>query len=163
SEHRARDLARRAAEADPTVKRLLLAGQLAEDRNQEREWVDRAAARARDESHPPAPRPPGPAGGRARDGLPAPAHLARAGANRRAAVPIFEKILAIDPDHMSATLGLVELHVEAGLKRTALAMMEKAVARQPQSVALLRIYAGQLRALGRDAEAADVEARYAGL
>src|SRR5262249_3704627 len=45
-EHRARDLARRAAEAEPTVKRLLLAGQLAEDRNQERVWIDKAAARA---------------------------------------------------------------------------------------------------------------------
>ncbi len=77
--------------------------------------------------------------------------------------PIFEKILALDPDHLSATLGLVELYVEAGLKRTALATLERAVARQPQSVALLRIYAGQLRALGRDTEAAEVEARYAGL
>ncbi len=147
-EHRARDLARRAAEADPTVKRLLLAGQLAEDRNQEREWVEKAAARADK---------------RDVEVLLAQAQLARAGTNWRDAVPIFEKILAIDPDHMSATLGLVELYVEAGLKRTALATLEKVVARQPQSVALLRIYAGQLRGLGRDTEAAEVEARYASL
>jgi hypothetical protein len=45
-EHRARDLAQRAAEAEPTVKRLLLASQLAEDRNQTRVWVDKAAALA---------------------------------------------------------------------------------------------------------------------
>ena len=148
SEHRARDLARRAAEAEPTVQRLLLAGRLSEDRNQERVWVERAAARADK---------------RDVEVLLAQAQLARASTNWRDAVPIFEKILAIDPDHLSAAMGLVELHVEAGLKRTALAISEKAVARQPQSVALLRIYAGQLRALGRDTEAAEVEARYAGL
>jgi hypothetical protein len=43
AEHKARDLARRAAEAEPTVARLLLAGRLAEDRNQQREWIDKAA------------------------------------------------------------------------------------------------------------------------
>jgi tetratricopeptide (TPR) repeat protein len=148
SEHVARDLSARAAEAEPTVKRLLLAGQLAEDRNQTREWVDKAAARA---------------GTRDLDVLLAQAQLARAGTNWRDAVPIFERILALDPDHVSATLGLVELYIEAGLKRTALATLERAVTRQPKSVALLRVYAGQLRALGRDAEAGDVEARYAGL
>ncbi len=150
-EHRARDLARRAAEAEPTVERLLLAGQLAEDRNQERAWIDKAAALA------------GAGAQRDVDVLLAQAQLARTGTNWRDAVPIFERILALDPDHMSATLGLVELYVEAGLKRTALATMERAVARQPQSVALLRIYAGQLSALGRDTEAGEVEARYAGL
>jgi tetratricopeptide (TPR) repeat protein/transglutaminase-like putative cysteine protease len=149
-EHRARDLARRAAEAEPTVKRLLLAGTLSEERNLERDWVGRAATLA---------------GPNHRDVeiLLAEAQLARSGTNWRDAVPIFEKIRAIDPDHVSATLGLVELYVEAGLKRTALATLEKATLRQPQSVALLRVYAGQLRALGRDTEAAEVEARYAAL
>jgi tetratricopeptide (TPR) repeat protein len=147
-EHRARDLARRAAEAEPTVQRLLLAGALSEDRNQQREWVDKAAARA---------------SSRDLDVLLVQAQLARTSTNWRDAVPIFEKILAIDPDHVSATLGLVELYIEAGMKRTALAHLERAVARQPQSVAFLRVYAGELRALGRDTEAAEVEARYAAL
>lgn len=147
-EHRARDLSRRAAEAEPTVKRILLAGSLAEDRNQRREWVEKAAAVAA----------PGDL-----DVLLAQAQLARTSTNWRDAVPIFEKILAVDPDHLSATLGLVELYVEAGLKRTALATLARAVERQPKSVALLRIYAGQLRAVGRDMEAAEVEARYSGL
>jgi hypothetical protein len=40
--HRARDLARRAAEREPTVERLLLAGRLAEDRNQAGEWIEKA-------------------------------------------------------------------------------------------------------------------------
>ena len=86
------------------------------------------------------------------------AQLARTGTNWRDAVPIYEKILAIDPDNVGATLGRVELYDEAGLKRTALATLERAVARQPHSVALLRVYAGQLRALGRDTEAAEIEA-----
>jgi cellulose synthase operon protein C len=144
TEHRARDLARRAAEAEPTVKRLLLAGQLAEDRNQRREWVDKAAAIA---------------GSKDVDVLLSQAHLARTGANWRDAVPIFEKILAIDPDHVGATMGLVELYIEAGLKRTALATLERATLRQPKSVSLLRVYAAELRAVGRDTEAAEVEAR----
>ncbi len=149
-EHKARDLSRRAAEAEPTVKRLLLAGQLAEDRNQQREWIERAAALA---------------GAEHKDIhlLLAQAHHTRTGTNWRDAVPIFEKILTLDPDNVSATLGLVELYIEAGLKRTALATLEKAVARQPRSVALLRTYAAQLRAVGRDTDAAEVEGRYAAL
>jgi cellulose synthase operon protein C len=149
-EHKARDLARRAAEAEPTVRRLLLAGELAEDRNQEREWVDRAAALA------------GP-GNDDLDILLMQAQLAQTSPNWRDAVPLFERILAIDPDNVGGTLGLVDLYVEAGLKRTAIATLEKATLRQPSSVALLRTYAAQLHAVGRDTEAGEVEARYAAL
>jgi tetratricopeptide (TPR) repeat protein len=149
-EHKSRDLARRAAEAEPTVKRLLFAGQLAEDRNQQREWVDRAAALA-GKNH------------RDVDVLLAEAHLAQEGTNWRDAVPIYDKVRSLDPDNVNATLGLVELYVEAGLQRTALSTLERAVARQPNSVALLRIYGAQLRALGRDTDAAEAEARYAAL
>jgi transglutaminase-like putative cysteine protease len=78
-------------------------------------------------------------------------------------VPLFEKVLAIDPDNTAATLGRVELYIEAGLKRTAARTLERALARRPHSVALLRAYAEQLRALNRDTEAAEIEARYAGL
>ncbi len=149
-EHKARDLARRAAEAEPTVKRLLLAGQLAEDRNQQREWVDKAAALAGPD------RPD-------LDVLLMQAQLAREGTNWRDAVPIYQKMLALDPDDISATLGLVELYVEAGLRRTAVTTLEKAMARQPNSVALLRVYAAELRSLGRDTEAAEAEGRYSAL
>ncbi len=150
AEHKARDLARRAAEAEPTVRRLLLAGALAEDRNQRREWIERAAALA---------------GPRHKDleVLLAEAQLARTSTNWRDAVPIYERMLAVDADNVSAILGLFELYVEAGLKRTALYTLERAVARQPNAVALLRAYAGQLRAVSRDAEADEVEARYAAL
>ncbi len=150
AEHKARDLARRAAEGEPTVARLLLAGRLAEDRNQQREWIEKADALA----------------GKGRDDvdvLLARAQLAQSGINWREAVPLYERLLAIDPDHVAATAGLVEVYVEAGLKRTALGTLERAVSRQPSSVALLRAYATQLRALGRDTEASEVEARYAAL
>jgi len=148
--HLARDLASRAADAHPTVARLLLAGDLAEDRNQRRARVDAAAALA---------------GGADADVdvLLAQAVLARTSTNWRDAVPIYEKILAKDPDNIRATLGFVELYGEAGLPRTALAALEKAVARNPSSVGLLRVYAGALRALGRDTEATEAEARYAAL
>lgn len=150
TEHLARDLASRAADAHPTVARLLLASELAEDRNQQRERVEKAAELA---------------GGADVDVdvLLAQAVLARTSTNWRDAVPIYEKILARDPDDIRATLGFVELYAEAGLPRTALSVLEKAVARNPSSVALLRVYSAQLRALGRDTEASEAEARYAAL
>jgi cellulose synthase operon protein C len=150
ADHKARDLARRAAEAEPTVARLLLAGELAEDRNQRRAWVERASglAKTQDEKL---------------DVLLSEAHLARTGANWRDAVPIYERILALDPDNLGGTLGLVELSIEAGLKRTALGMLEKAVQRSPRCVSLLSALASHLRALGREADAEEIEARYAAL
>jgi tetratricopeptide (TPR) repeat protein/transglutaminase-like putative cysteine protease len=150
TEHLARDLASRAADAHPTVQRLLFAGELAEDRNQRRARVDKAAELS---------------GGADKDldVLLSQAVLARTSTNWRDAVPIYEKILARDPDNVRATLGFIELYAEAGLPRTALAVLEKAVARNPSSVALLRVYAGQLRALGRDTDAIEAETRYASL
>jgi tetratricopeptide (TPR) repeat protein/transglutaminase-like putative cysteine protease len=149
-EHLSRDLASRAADAHPTVARLLLAGELAEDRNGRRARVDKAVEIA---------------GGADKDIdiLLAQAVLARTSTNWRDAVPIYEKILAREPDNIRGTLGFVELYAEAGLPRTALAALEKAVARNPSSVALLRVYAGQLRALGRDTDAVEAEARYSAL
>ncbi len=147
-DHKARDLASRAAEAQPTIKRLLFAGRLAEDRNQNRAWLDKAKALAGPKS-------------RDLEVLLADAQLAQTSPNWREAVPIYEKILAIDPEHVGATLGRVELYAEAGLRRTALATLERAVARQPTCLALLRAYAAQLHALGRDTEASEVEGRYA--
>ena len=46
TEHRARELARRAADKAPTIARLLLAGELAESRNQRAIWIDKAEALA---------------------------------------------------------------------------------------------------------------------
>jgi tetratricopeptide (TPR) repeat protein len=148
SEHTARDLARRAAEGEPTVARLLFAGSLAEDRNQRAEWLEKARALATEERV---------------DVLLAEARHARSGTNWRDAVPIYRRILALEPDNVDGTLGLVELYGEAGLRRTALATIERAVERRPTTIALLRTFAGELRAAGRDTEAVEVEARYVGL
>src|SRR6202030_3636313 len=47
TEHRARELARKAAEKAPTIERLLLAGELAEGRNQRAVWLEKAEALAK--------------------------------------------------------------------------------------------------------------------
>ena len=69
-----------------------------------------------------------------------------------------KELLRLEPHSVPGLLGEVDLYVEAGLKRTALTRLERAVAAQPTTVALLRALAGQLRALGRDTEAAEGEA-----
>lgn len=148
--HEARDLATRAAERAPTVDRLLLASSLVDDRNAHRALVDRADALARTR-------------GERLEVMHARARLARSGASPQDAFPIYDEILRIDPLATEALLGKVDLYVEAGLGRTALATLRRASEARPRSVALLRSLAGQLRALGRDTEAADVEARYAAL
>lgn len=151
TEHQARDLARRAAEREPTIERLLLAGDMAEDRNQRAEWVARAEALAKKSGKPHV------------DVLLAQADLARGSPNWRDAVPFYDRVLALDPDHVDGIRGRVELYNEAGLRRTALATLERAVIRNPHSVNLLNMYASQLRALGRATEAAEVESRYSAL
>ena len=148
--HTARDLASRAAEAEPTVERLLLAGKLGEDRNQRRRWVDAAASPAQSPSQ-------------RVEVLLAQAALARTGPHWLDAIPLYDQVLALEPNEITATLGKADLYVEAGLGRTALATLERATAAHPRSVALLRALASQLRALGRDTEAAEVEGRYAAL
>ena len=149
--HQARDLAARAAEQDPTIERLLLAGELAEDRNRQAEWIDRAAELADRQGKPNV------------DVLLARALHARAGVNWQDAFPYFDRVLALEPDNLTATRGRVELYNEAGLKRTALDTLERALARNPSSVNLLNMVASQLRLLGRTTDAEEVESRYSGL
>jgi cellulose synthase operon protein C len=149
--HQARDLAQRAAEAEPTVERLLLAASLAEDSNGAARWLDRAEVLAK----------------------PGTVELARVLLARAAlmvkkptwrdAMPLYERALALDPDNVDAVRGAAGLHDRVRLGRTGLAVVERALARQPSSVTLLSVYASQLRALGRAVEAAEVENRYAAL
>jgi len=149
-QHLARDLAIRAAEAEPTAARYLLAADLAEDRNARAAWVKKA--RGLD-----------PTGSDDLDVTQAEALLARSGTNFRDATPFFEKILAREPGHVAALLGKTELFEEAGLRYSALATLEDALKRSPHSVALLRAYAHQLRVVGRATEAEAIERRYANL
>jgi tetratricopeptide (TPR) repeat protein len=156
AEHRARDLARRAAEKSPTVARCLLAGELAENRNQRALWIDKAedvlrrSGKAASETD-------------RIDALLARASHTRGGANWRDAIPFYEKVLAIDPDNVRANLAQIELYSEAGLRETALASLDRTLARRPRSVALLRATANALRELDRTTEAEEVSARYATL
>jgi cellulose synthase operon protein C len=151
TEHRARELARRAAEKGPTIDRMLLAGELAESRNQRMAWVERAEALA--------------AKGRVTpeeevDLLLARAALARAGVNWRDAVPFYDRVLSRDPDNVIATLARSEAYDEAGLRDTSLTFLEHALGRRPRSVALLRAAAASLRDLGRETEADELADRY---
>jgi tetratricopeptide (TPR) repeat protein len=148
--HEARDAARRAAERQPTVARALLAAALAEDRNRQREHVTQAQGLARQPIDRAAV-------------LHARARLERSGPNWREAFPLYAELLRLEPQSVAAILGQVDLYLEAGLKRTALAALEKAARAQPASVAILRTLGAQLRAAQRDTEAVEVEARYAAL
>ncbi|HEX7669074.1 MAG TPA: DUF3857 domain-containing protein [Polyangiaceae bacterium] len=146
--HRARNLARQAAEAEPTIPRLLLAAALAEDKNQRARWIERAEALV-----------PPKAEKDARVLL-ARAAWAREGLGFRQAFPLYERVLRGDPDNVAAVRGEVELLNEVGLRRTALELLERTVERNPKSVLLLNMYASELRALGRLTEAAEAESRY---
>ncbi|HEY2409796.1 MAG TPA: DUF3857 domain-containing protein [Polyangiaceae bacterium] len=151
SKHQARDLAKRAAELEPTVARLLLAGRLAEDRNQNGDWLEKAEKLAARERAP------------NREVLLARAIDRRTSPNWRDAFPYFERVLSLDPDDVLALRGRVELYNLAGLPRTALDTLEHAVIRNPSSVNLLNMYASQLRMLGRATDASEVESRYSSL
>ncbi|MCL2449758.1 MAG: DUF3857 domain-containing protein, partial [Polyangiaceae bacterium] len=154
TEHRARELARKAAEKAPTIARLLLAAQAAEGRNQRAEWIDRADAFVQ-------------AGRAPADDvalvLLARAEFARGSVNPRDAVPLYEQVLRLDPDNLSATLAKVELYDDAGLHDTALAFLGHAADRNPRSVAILRALVAALREAGRETEAAEAAERYASL
>ncbi len=153
AENRARDLARRAADKAPTIARCLLAGELAENRNQRATWIDRAEDLARR----------GAALDERVDVLLARAGHTRGGANWRDAIPYYNQVLALDPDNVPASLAHVELFGEAGLRETALSRLDLALTRRPRSVALLRANAAALRDLERTTEAEELTARYAQL
>jgi cellulose synthase operon protein C len=153
--HRARDLAHSAAAA-PTVPRLLLAAELSEDRNERARWIARARAEL-------------PRSTRARlrrdliDVLSAEAELAERGSSPQAALPLYEQVLALDPDHIAALSGKARLYDAAGLKQSALALVETALERNPHGVALLNMYTSGLGELGRTAEARAAESLYSAL
>ncbi len=152
TEHRARELARKAAEKSPTIERLLLAGEVAESRNQRASWIDRAEALAvaghasRQESI---------------EVLLARANYLRAGVNARDSVPYYERVLALDSDNLPAMLAKVDLYEDAGLHDTALSLIQSALARRPRSVGLLRASVAALRQEGRELEADEAADRYA--
>lgn len=148
--HLGRDLAKRAAERAPTLERCLLAGDLSEDRNQAGEWITKAEQLMSTDAPD-------------RDVLLARAWHRRHSPNFRDALPYFDAVLRLDPTNVEALRGRLELYNLAGLPRTGLFTIERAVERSPHSVGLLGLYAAQLRTLGRSREASEIEARYHGL
>lgn len=153
ADHLARDLARKAADKAPTIKRLLLAGDLAEDKNQRAAWIEKAEAKVAADTS---------TEDRILVLLARASHL-REGANFRDAIPYYDRVLSLDPDNVPATLARIELFTTAGLHETALGLLYRALERRPKSVALLRTLAAELRDQNRTAEAARVEARYSAL
>ncbi len=149
--HLARDLAQKAAEKQPSVERLLLVARLAEDHNQQGEWLTKAEELSAK------------TGQARRDVLLARALHRRASPNWREAFTYFDRVLELEPDNVLAMQGRVELYHMAGLPRTALSTLERALERNPHSVTLLNLYASELRQLGRTTEAEEVEARYSAL
>jgi transglutaminase-like putative cysteine protease/Flp pilus assembly protein TadD len=153
TEHRARQLANEAAEKAPTIPRLLLAGELAENRNQRATWIAKAEALSA----------PGRSGAEDIDVLLARASLARTGVNWRDAIPFYERVLRLDPDNVVATLAKVELYEEAGLRETGMSVLRAALERRPRSVALLRAMVAAHRDEGRETEADELAERYSAL
>lgn len=140
--HEARGLAERAADLEPTVERLLLVATLSEDRNVARTSLERAKELG------------APAGSRDEIGLLiAEALFLRGGPNPREAFVFYDRALALDADNLRAIEGRADLLNHAGLYRTALETLEKALGRRPHSSELKRLVATQLGRLGR-AEAA---------
>ena len=148
SAHQARDLATRAANLGKDVGRYLLAAELAEDRNGARGFLDQASQLGR-ESDP-------------RLLLARAEHL-RSGPNPREAFELYDQVLALDPDNLDALRGRVDLYNAAGLRRTALDLLERAHERQPHSVLLANMVASQRLALGFSTAATEAEDRYAAL
>ena len=148
SVHQARDLAKRAAEARPSVETSLLLAELAEDRNA----ADQALLQAEKLAHKSDVRV-----------LLARAAHRRSGPNPRQAFPLYDQVLALDPHNLTALRGRVELYNRAGLKRTALQTLEDAYAELPHSVVLANMVASQRGALGLAHSADEAENHYASL
>jgi len=146
-DHRARDFAERAARDQPTVERLLLAGEFAEDRNGRRVFVDDAERLLHTKPQRIA-------------WLRAKARLVRTGPSSHDALPLYRELLRLDRHDTVGRLGLVDRLVEAGLPRTALEELMRELEVRPRSLALLRAASAELRVLGRDAEAEELEARH---
>ncbi|MCC6521731.1 MAG: DUF3857 domain-containing protein [Polyangiaceae bacterium] len=148
--HAARDMARRVAERGPSFARAMRAARLSSERNEAARWLDQAAPLASTRHE------------QARLAV-ARAELARLGTGALDATPLYELALRLEPDDVSAVVGKAQLYAEAGLRRSALELVEAGLALRPSAAALLRLQARELRALARDSDAGEVESRYAAL
>ncbi len=143
--HQARDLATQAVEKAPNIERHLLVATFAEDRNAEAESIQAAEKLAKTDDI---------------NVLLAKAQHRRTGPSPYQAFPIYDQVLSLDPNNLVALQGRVELYNAAGLRRTALAALEKAYVRRPHSVLLANMVASQRSALGMTSFAREAEDRY---
>lgn len=146
--HQARDLITAAADKQPTARRKLLQAELSEDRNKARLAIDAAQELAGEHDI---------------EVLLARARHLRSGPSPREAFEYYDRVLTLDPDNIVALEGRVDLENAAGLKRSALSVLEAAYMRRPHSVLLGNMVASQRAALGLSTEALEAEDRYAAL
>ncbi len=146
--HQARDLATRAAQKAKSVELQLLLVDLAEDRNSAETALKVAESLARPDDV---------------EVLLARAAQLGTGPSPLDAFPVYDRVLAIDPDNLTALQGRVEQFNRAGLRRTALDTLERAYARRPHSVLLANMVASQRKALGLSTSALEAEDQYAAL
>jgi tetratricopeptide (TPR) repeat protein/transglutaminase-like putative cysteine protease len=151
SENMARKWLSAALDAKPTVARYVLAASLAEGSNQRALYLEKAAALAE--------REPCTREERVELGL-ARADLVRASLHEIDALGLYDKVLAISPRDVEATISRAELLAQAGLHETARVALASALARAPQSALLLRATVNQLRQMDRTTELLEYAARY---
>ncbi len=146
--HQARNLATLAAEKKTNVALQLLLVDLAEDRNAAETALQVAEQLAPENDV---------------EVLLARAAQLGTGPSPQDAFPVYDRILAIDPDNLVALQGRVELYNRAGLRRTALRTLEEAYVRRPHSVLLSNMVSSQRKALGLVTLAQEAEDQYASL
>jgi cellulose synthase operon protein C len=151
TQHLARDLSIKAAEAAPTIEHLLLAAVLGEDRNQRARWVEKAEAEQKR------------LGREDYRVVLARASLERSGPNPPSAFQTYGRVLELEPTNVEAVVQRASLYSAVGLPRTALLSLEQALDDNPTSVRLLGASAERLRELGRSSEAMVIERRYSNL
>lgn len=144
-QHRARDMATRAFEIEPTVPRAVMASRLAEDRNQSRALLDRSPPAAADDP----------------ELALAYADLEQGSLRPTEAIVHLDEALRRAPNDVRATIGKAAMLSRKDLHRTALASLREALLAHPTSVALTRAAALELRALGREVEADELDERWA--
>ncbi len=151
--HLARELANKAVAERPTIGRLLLAGELAENRNQRVDFIERAEALVK----------PSTSKSDSLATLLARAIHVRGGPTWRDSIPYFDRVLQRDRDNIAATLARIELYSEAGMRATAVSFGQAALARKPRTAALIRAMNDLLQEMNRTAEARALADRYAAI
>lgn len=156
AQHEARNASLSAAQSQPTAERWLLAARLTEDRNQRQRWLGQAELSLNQV----------PKTKRQRSTVAvklARARFVEGGLSPQQALPLYQQLLAVDPDHLEALSGAVRLYEAVGLTNSALGLVQGARSRHPHAVGLLNLEESLLTALGRTREAGERRSLYSAL